>query len=68
MYVIRYYDIGEKVFKKEYCFRRRALKRLSDLIGNEEYELTMFCKLQLTYKEIIPAFIRCLEKQTIVYN
>ena len=62
MYVIRYYDIEEKVFKKEYCFRRRALKRLSDLIGN------LFCKLWLTYKEIIPAFIRCFEKQTIIYN
>lgn len=45
MYTIRYYDIEEKVFKKEYCFRCRALKRLSKLIGDERYELTLFCKL-----------------------
>ena len=68
MYAIGYYDIEEEVYKKEYCFRRRALKRLSDLIGNEQYELTVFCKLYLTYKQIIPAFIRCFKKQTIVYN
>ena len=68
MYVIRYYDIGEKVFKKEYCFRRRALKRLSNLIGHERYRITLFYKLRLTYKEIVPTFIRCFEKQTIVYN
>jgi hypothetical protein len=68
MYVIRYYDVREKVVKREYCFRRRALKRLSELIGNEQYELTLFCKLLLTYKEIIPTFIRCFEKQTIIYN
>ena len=60
--------LEKKFLRRNTVFRRRALKRLSDLIGNEQYELTLFCKLWLTYKEIIPAFIRCLEKQTIVYN
>lgn len=68
MYFIRYYDLEERTINRAYCFRRRALKKLSELIGNERYEVTTFSKLWLTYKEVLPAFIRCFTKQTIVYE
>lgn len=69
MYSIKYYDRQEKAYKKDYCFRKRAIKRLMILINetdrNDEkrYDIIFFFPLDFHFK----TFLRCLEKQTIIY-
>ena len=69
MYSIKYYDRQEKAYKKDYCFRKCAIKRLMILINetdkNDErsYDIIFFFPLKFHFK----TFLRCLEKQTIIY-